>query len=269
MTLVHPGHNPQINLSANEMLEISQEISRDFSPCFSSQTLGLAEKNRFSPKQLEAINKQSGQDIVPRFSSRTSKLAEKIKFTPQELFDIGEEISRNFSPCFSGPTVELAGKIKFTPKELLHIGEEIGRDYAPQKSYKTPELMLLPVDPGHLHAYWNLNEKQKTATPIDDGRHKLTLRIYAHSGKDQALAETATWFDVAIENPAARQHISLPNPADNTVYSAAIGQSGTDGGFTVFAQSNKTHASPGRRKIKHFNYYLSKTASGQGIGKPS
>lgn len=269
MTLLHSGYNPKINLSANEMLEISQEISRDFNPCWSSQPQGLAEKIQFTPKKSGIIDKEPGRDVTPRRSSPSSKPIGKTRFTPKELFDIGEEISRDFTPRFSSQTPKLVDNIKFTPKELLAIGEEIGRDYAPQKSYKTPELMLLPVDPGHLYAYWNLNEKHQAATPINDSKHKLTLRIYAQSEKKKAFAETPTWFDVAIDSPVARQQISLPYRAADTVYSAAIGQCGADDGFIIFAQSNRTHASRGHRNVKHFSYCLSKTASGQGIGKPA
>lgn len=269
MTLLHSGYNPKINLSANEMLEISQEISRDFNPCWSSQPQGLAEKIQFTPKKSGTIDKEPGRDVTPRRSSPSSKPIGKTRFTAKELFDIGEEISRDFTPRFSSQTPKLVDNIKFTPKELLAIGEEIGRDYAPQKSYKTPELMLLPVDPGHLYAYWNLNEKHQAATPITDSKHKLTLRIYAQSEKKKAFAETPTWFDVAIDSPVARQQISLPYRAADTVYSAAIGRCGADDGFIIFAQSNKTHASRGHRNVKHFSNCLSKTASGQGIGKPA
>lgn len=269
MTLLHSGYNPKINLSANEMLEISQEISRDFNPCWSSQPQGLAEKIQFTPKKSGTIDKEPGRDVTPRRSSPSSKPIGKTRFTAKELFDIGEEISRDFTPRFSSRTLKLVDNIKFTPKELLAIGEEIGRDYAPQKSYKTPELMLLPVDPGHLYAYWNLNEKHQAATPINDSKHKLTLRIYAQSEKKKAFAETPTWFDVAIDSPVARQQISLPYRAADTVYSAAIGRCGADDGFIIFAQSNKTHASRGHRNVKHFSNCLSKTASGQGIGKPA
>lgn len=74
MTFLHSGYTPQINLSAKEMFEISQEISRDFTPCF---------------------------------SSRMPKRVEKIKFSARELFDISEEIGRDFAPKVSGNLPEL------------------------------------------------------------------------------------------------------------------------------------------------------------------
>ncbi len=74
MTFLHSGYNSNINLSAEQMLEISQEISRNFTPCFSNQ-------------------------MPP--------LVRKIRLTPRELLDIGEEIRRNFAPQASQNTPEL------------------------------------------------------------------------------------------------------------------------------------------------------------------
>ncbi len=65
MTFLHSAYNSKINLSAKQMLEISQEISRDFTPCFFNQ-------------------------MPP--------LDEKIRFTARELLDIGDEIRREFAP---------------------------------------------------------------------------------------------------------------------------------------------------------------------------
>ncbi len=203
MTLLHSGYNPKINLSAKEMLEISQEINRDFSPCFSSRM----------PKVVE--------------------------------------------------------KIRFSAKELLDIGEEIGRNFAPKVSHKMPGLMLLPVDPGHLHVYWNLGEKKKIARPVNKSKDQLTLRIYSRPEKKKAATETAIWFDVAIDSPTTHQQVALPGPADDTVYSAAIGQRCADDSFIVFAYSNMTHTPRGHQDLENFTYCLSKTASGQGISKPA
>lgn len=74
MTFLHSGYNSKINLSAKQMLEISQEISRNFTPCFSNQ-------------------------MPP--------LVQKIRLTSRELLDIGEEIRRDFAPQASHHTPEL------------------------------------------------------------------------------------------------------------------------------------------------------------------
>lgn len=208
MTFLHTGHNSKINLSAKEMLEISQEISRDFTPCFSSQ--------------------------MP----------------------------------------ELVEKIRLSPKELLDIGDEIGRDFAPKASYNLsniPEVILLPVDPGHLYAYWNLGENREISTPDNECKDQLTLRIYSQPDEQRATIETVSWFDVAIDSPKTLQQVSLPSPVDDTAYSAAIGKCCADDSFIAFAHSNIIHAPHGgaawHQDHENSMDCLSKNASGQGISK--
>ncbi len=205
MTFLHSGHNPQMNLSAKELLEISQEISRDFTPCFSSR--------------------------MP----------------------------------------ELAEDIRLTPRELLDIGEEIGRDFASQASYNIPQLMLLPVDPEHLYAYWSLEQSWGISMPDNDDNEQLTLRIYAQPVQERAVAKTAHWFDVAIDRFKTRQQVTLPNPVEQTAYFAAIGKCCADDSFVAVAYSDVIHAHYGQsawhQDPENSSYCLGKNTSGLGISK--
>jgi hypothetical protein len=74
MTFLHSGHNSKINLSAKEMLEISQEISRNFTPCFSIPVPELAEKIRLSPSELLNIGDEIARDFAPKPSCNTPEL---------------------------------------------------------------------------------------------------------------------------------------------------------------------------------------------------
>jgi len=196
----------------------------------------------------------------------------KINLSAKEMLEISQEISRNFTPCSTSCIPELIQKIRLSPRELLDIGEEIGRDFAPKPSYNTPELMLLPVDPGHLHAYWNLGESRATSSePDNDCKNQLTLRIYSQSGEESTDIETASWFDVAIDNPMTHQQVSLPRPVDDMAYSAAIGKYCADDSFIEFVHSNMIHAPRGRtawhQDHENSTYCLGKNASGLGISK--
>lgn len=192
----------------------------------------------------------------------------KINLSAKDMLAISQEISRNFTPCFSSWMPEVVENIRLSSRELLDIGEEIGRDFAPKPSYKTSELMLLPVDPGHLYAYWSLGENRENSTPDND---QLTLRIYSQADEQTADTETASWFDVAIDSPMTHQQVSLPSPVDDTAYSAAIGKCGADDSFIEFAHSNIIHAPLGRsawhQDHQNSTYCLSKNASGLGISK--
>lgn len=204
MTFLHPEHNSTINLSAKEMLEISQEISRDFTPYFSSQA---------------------------------SASTETTRLTPRELLDIGEEISYSFAP---------------TPLR------------------NTPELMLLPVDPEHLYAYWHLGENAEDIASSDKDR--FTLRIYSQPKQQRPDNEAPSWFDVALDSPKTQQQVYLPRQLDDITYSAAIGKRDTENRFTAFAYSNSIQTPQSPKKAQHHTpknrpHCPTKNASGQGTGK--
>ncbi|MGZ4970743.1 MAG: DUF4912 domain-containing protein [Methylobacter sp.] len=187
------------------------------------------------------------------------------------MLEISQEISRNFTPCFSSGMPERVEKTRLSSKELLDISEEIGRDFAPRPSYNSPEVVLLPVDPGHLYAYWNIGKKREISKPDNEPKEQLTLRIYSQPDEDKEANETASWFDIAIDNSETGQQVTLPHPADETAYSAAIGRHLVDDSFIVFAHSNIIHAPYGpaawRQDHENSTYCRGKTASGQGISK--
>jgi hypothetical protein len=205
MTFLHSGYNSKINLSAKQMLEISLEISRDFTPCFFNQ----------QPPQVE--------------------------------------------------------KVRFTARELLDIGVEIRRDFAPQVTCNRSELMLLPVDPGHIHAYWNVAENHEIVVPDNACNDHLTLRVYGQPEEQHDTAEIEHMFEVAVDSTHSRKQFSLPVAVTETVYSAEIGKYDVDDRFIVFAQSNIIHTPLGSvewyPENQNFTACLGKNASGQGISK--
>jgi hypothetical protein len=190
----------------------------------------------------------------------------KINLSAKEMLKISQEITRNFTPCFSSRMPELVEKVRLSPKELLDISEEIGRDFAPKpSSYNAPELMLLPVDPGHLYAYWHLEGSTEKAASDNDNEEQLTLRIYSQPDEQKADAEAAVWFDVAIDSAIAHQQVSLPAAVDDTAYSAAIGKCCADDSFIEFVHSNIVHAPHGQTASA--TYCSGNSASGRGISK--
>ncbi len=189
----------------------------------------------------------------------------KINLSAEEMLEISQEISRNFTPCFSSPMPELAEKIRLSPSELLDIGEKIGRDFAPKPACNIAGLMLLPVDPGHLHAYWSLGENREISSPAND---QLTLRVYSQADEESAVPETASCFDIAIGHSMTHQQVPLPGRLDDTAYSAAIGKCGADDGFIEFARSNIIHAHGGQTAWRQDSIHSpNKNASGLGIDK--
>ena len=74
---------------------------------------------------------------------------------------------------------EYIPEITLSSKEMLKISQEISRDYAPSISIPDPELVLIPVDPYHLYAYWNLgNISQETDSLRAEVENNLVLRVF-------------------------------------------------------------------------------------------
>jgi uncharacterized protein len=170
----------------------------------------------------------------------------QIKLLPEELLEISQEINRDFAPSFSIKKQQPPFQHKLSPKEMLDISEEISQSFAPKASDNKQELVILPVDPDHLYAYWNLgNDEQKSAQKNDSG-NQLTLRIYSEPQKTVAITTTKSWFDVNIKSAQAQQKIFLPSRTLEAAYSATIGKRYADNSLAPLASSNITHISFGK-----------------------
>lgn len=213
--------------------------------------------------------------------------APQIHLSPKEMLEISQEINREFAPVALPAPSEPVSKIKLSTTEMFEISEEIRQNFAPKAENNAQELVLLPVDPDHLYAYWNLPDTKPGMTPKTDPENQLTLRIYSGANSNTETVQTKPWFDIAIDNKQAQQSVVLSKQAHETAYSATIGQRLPDNSLASFANSNITHVPPGRAKSVHpeesqiklkpeplpeFNAvtspevstFISKSASGQG-----
>lgn len=173
-----------------------------------------------------------------------SRPISQAQISPQEILEISQEISRDYSPVASVKPSPLAAKIRLSPTEMLEISEEISRKYTINISTGTPQLVLLPIDPDHLHAYWIPGQGGITSASKDDS-HEIVLRIYARSDENTRAAATKPWFDVVIDNPRTQQKILLPTQANASAYSATIGKRYPDDHLAAFATSKAVHAPRG------------------------
>lgn len=183
----------------------------------------------------------------------------QINLSPKELLEISEEISRRFAPGFSTAMPDSAPALKLSQREMLDISEAISREFAPHALTDTPELTLLPIDPHHLYAYWNLGENDAKALG-DEAGQQLTLRIYSEpdsraetvaeapraDGKGSQDAPIPFWIDIDIRSPRAQQTVSLPAHVDETAYSAVIGKRNQkDNSLIAATYSNIIHVPRG------------------------
>jgi hypothetical protein len=217
-----------------------------------------------------------------RFSN--SKYNPQIRLSPEELLEISQEINRAFTPIFS---IEVAGptcQYPLSPKEMLKISEEISLDFAPSASDNTQELVLLPVDPDHLHAYWNLGDDQPGSAQKNASDDQLTLRIYEESDDITDITQSKPYFDVAIDGTQSQKNIVLPKHGHHTTYSATLGKHSQNDDLAPLAYSNITCVPYGKETPRpvedsqivckptpplitvnrETSVYKSKSASGQG-----
>ena len=170
----------------------------------------------------------------------------QINLSPEEMLEISQEINREFAPIFSTGIPGPGYQHKLSPKEMFEISEEIRLDFAPRASNNSQELVLLPVDPDHLYAYWNLGDDKLNTIPKNDFGNQLTLRIYPEPNKNTDITKTKSWFDVAIDSTQAQQSVFLSMRAHETAYRATIGKRFPDNSLAPFAYSNITHVPPGK-----------------------
>lgn len=161
-----------------------------------------------------------------------------VIFSSDELKTMTAAISRDFAPVFA--IKQTPARARFSASELLEISDWISRVYRPTPT-KTPEFMLLPIDPEHVYVYWNLEGAKPVLANINDPGQQLVLRIFSQASADAVMAVAeARWIDIEINQPVRQQKIALPIPVrgDEAIYSAAIGLRYPDQRFVAFSESN-------------------------------
>jgi len=130
---------------------------------------------------------------------------------------------------------------KLSQQDLRDISEEIIETYAPHDNHQ-PELVLMPVDPVNLYAYWNLpknetdNETNRKAPPIDK---QFALRIYTIPELSESASNIKLSFEVKVDGLNNQQKVQLPIAA--SAYSAVIGEINADNHFNALASSKAIH----------------------------
>jgi len=121
-------------------------------------------------------------------------------------------------------------------EEIQQISEQTTAEYHPWRSAfpaprHFPPLLLLPVDPCHLHAYWwILNKKLETV------QSPLMLRLFWRNGRVASLEDLSgrCWEIGPVAN---RADIKLRLPVAGAVYMAALGHGDPARGFVEVARS--------------------------------
>lgn len=95
-----------------------------------------------------------------------------------------------------------------------------------------PELVILPIDPFHLHAYWRIPDPNAF---VRDNGTPLMLRLFWKLNRTQDFDTGFSWVDIAEVTEQDQTIITLP--ATDATYTVAIGQRDDSGGFRAYVQS--------------------------------
>jgi len=126
---------------------------------------------------------------------------------------------------------------KLSQQDLLDISKDIIQAYAPHDTCHQPELVLMPVDPTNLYAYWKL--KDNTDDAIKSVDKQLVLKIYSIPEISELSSNLQLSFEIKVDGFQNQQKVHLPVAA--TAYSAVIGEINTDDSFSALAAANTIH----------------------------
>ncbi|MCF7972174.1 MAG: DUF4912 domain-containing protein [Methylococcaceae bacterium] len=123
-------------------------------------------------------------------------------------------------------------QLKLSQQDLLDVSEKITQAYAPQDSHVQSELVLMPVDPVTLYAYWNLEIS-------NNSDRQFIMRVYSNPEISEQPNSLKLSFDIQISSFKGQQKIYLPIAA--TAYSAVIGEINADNRFSILVASGVVH----------------------------
>jgi hypothetical protein len=122
-------------------------------------------------------------------------------------------------------------------KELLEISQNISLYYAPKISSNEKKLVLLSVDPEHLHVYWNLAEEQKRVFSSAKLNNDLSLQIYSEENR-RGRVKTKQIANYKVKRSLLKQTINIPSSKTSKTYFATIAESNLEQNFGVVVTSN-------------------------------
>lgn len=123
-------------------------------------------------------------------------------------------------------------------EEMRRVAEEVAA-WFPDR-HEAPELMLLPVDPHHLHAYWTLDEAAAHAARVEAGSPYAPLVLRVRTA--DLAGETGLCRDASI--PPGRSSWYIGDLPAAQTYRAELGVSTPDGRLISLLRSSPATLPP-------------------------
>lgn len=126
------------------------------------------------------------------------------------------------------------------------------------ESYGQTRIVLLPVDPYLVHAYWEITPSrlEEVRDSLSDVHQEArgTLRFYETPGMVSGAANGRGRFDVDIDLQARNWYIHLWSPEKS--YCVELGLRAEDGGFVALARSNVVQTPPAWPAVSAEDRYM-------------
>lgn len=153
MTFSYSRNNSQIKLSQEEMLEISQEINREFAPSSSLKKQEPTCQHKLSPKELLDISEQISQDFAPKASNNPQEIV-ILPVDPDHLYvywNLGDNKLNGTKITASGTRLTLS--IYPEPKNIKDITQTKSLLDVGINSAQAQQKIALPLRSPHETAY--------------------------------------------------------------------------------------------------------------------
>ncbi len=177
----------------------------------------------------------------------------KTQLSRKELLEISDEINKIYAPLVVDKKPEQNRNSKFSSQDLLEISQNISLYYSPKISTNANKLVILPIDPHHLYAYWELDDNQSHSISQSMFNNELSLRVYSRIEENRDSNLSSPLAEIAIHKFHSRQKIRIPISKKTTAYSASIGKTIPENGFISLLDSNNTFTLHGTAEYREEN----------------
>lgn len=117
MTISTSGISASKSISATELLTISQEISRKFSPVVSVKSSDLARRIALTPKELRDISEDITRKYVPTLKSKTANVV-ILPIDPENLYVFWNLGQAETTPVLEDKTNDIVLRVYPKPEEF-------------------------------------------------------------------------------------------------------------------------------------------------------
>jgi len=149
-----------------------------------------------------------------------SRFSSSIQLSTDELLLLGTKLSREYAPKHNKAVKEHDRNPIFSSKQLRLMSQEITQRYFIKQSLnqKSAVCRALPVDPRHLHVYWQFPRDAHETSP-ENKNLKVTLFLQPEAEK---LSKVSAYISTYV--PSGNMTLAVPAIHYSDVYSVAVAQ---------------------------------------------